>query len=148
MADAPAARATTALALLVEQSHTVGGFLCRLDGRVATRRALHAQTTLPSALLVDFVGAYLDELLDEVVDTTRDDAAGSALEAAETHSWRAPDGRRYRAVVLSHYVGSRLVISGVAMLDIGGGAFAYPAQLVAELSEVANTTRWITFGTH
>lgn len=133
----PEARATLALSLLLEHSLASGGFLFGIDGR-GTHCIARSGNADPPATLLELVREYVAEEQCQGSDTTSDD--DDADDAPDlSNAWRDPSGHMYRPVMLGHYVGGELVISGVAVLDVSDDAqFVYPAQLAADLSKVAS----------
>jgi hypothetical protein len=140
-APTSATRAEDALALLIAQSHAVGGFLFRVANDHA-RCVAHTGDTEPEPALQRLVGEFLASEIANDTEMTR--AADDETELADI-TWSAADGHDYRPVVLGHYAGGQHVIHGIAVLQLSRERpFVYPAAVATELSslnDIENTTR-------
>jgi hypothetical protein len=119
-----------ALALLAQRSGATGGHLYQIRGDVPTLVASLGATE-PDATLVDIVHEYI------AAEAQADTQATSITEVG-TQSGSTFEHTAFRPVLLSHYVDGGCVITGLAVfVHAPDRPFAHPAELAAQLSEMA-----------
>jgi hypothetical protein len=126
-------RADVALSLLLEHSRSGSGYLFAL-GQSGPNCVARANAAEPSAAFVAGIRAYVAEALgEETVETVDDKDERGAQTLAKT--LRDADGPDYRPLLLSHYTGGKLVVSGVAALQVTD-QFVHPGQVATEMSAI------------
>jgi len=125
-----AERARVALALLAQRSGATEGHLYQMRGDVPTLVASIGAVE-PDPSLVDIVNEY-------IAAEAQADTQATGITEVGVQSGATFDQTSFRPVLLSHYVDGTCVITGLAVfVHALDRPFVHPAQLAAQLSEMA-----------
>jgi hypothetical protein len=124
-------RARLALTLLTRQSGAVAGLLYLVEEDAPIAAARIGNTPEPDTLL-----GRVQSYLAAEVEANGHTSTESQAPDPEHNEWPDPEGRIFRPVLISHYDGPNLIITGVAVLiATSQGEFVHPGPTAASVSQ-------------
>jgi len=134
--QSPRERVRYALKLLVQQSHSIGGFLYTMQKEGALLSAVDGMSPIP-ADLDERVKEYLSKEIDDTNDVTMasdkmDSISGST---SDRSNWTGQDGQSLCPVLLGHHRRDGYVITGLAVLiRHPSEPFRFPSTAIQSIS--------------